>query len=188
MTKRSASSSDLERARALARRLRPEGLLPSQHAEVAPPEAPGYVRFVSAASPEPAAFHDRLTRCLETTRAQAIAVFGLDGRALGVAGQWTATPSARLESVGARLAVALGQAERIEGRWDGPRSVALAIGAAWVAGLRLTTPAGRLTVGLLSDRPLEHQALAQVLQELQPPGTGPWQEPGPGARGDGSSV
>ena len=170
MTSRdNASSSDLERARALARRLRPEGLLPSARQEPVAPPPPAYVRFEMGTSrPEPPPFHDRLTRCLEETKARSILVLGVDGRSIGVAGEWTSWPPARLEAVGARLSVALDQAERLEGTWNGPRSVALAVGPHWVAGLRLTTAAGRLTVGLLVDRPLGHEALTAVRRELQP--------------------
>jgi hypothetical protein len=164
-----AISSDLERARTLARRLRPEGLLPSARPPLHTLPSADYLRFEAAPpAPEPAPFHDRLADCLAEAGARAILVLGVDGRVIDVAGTWTSWPSGRLEAVGARLTVALGQAERLEGQWDGPRSIGIAVGADWIAGLRLTTPVGRLTVGLLVDRPLGQEALSAIVRILQP--------------------
>lgn len=168
-TRDNASFSDLERARALGRRLRPEGLLPSVRPTPEVPPPPAYVRFeLAPPPPEPPPFHDRLAHCLEATGARSIVVLGIDGRPIGVAGEWTSWPPARLEAAGARLAVALDQAERLEGTWSGARSVSFAVGPHSVAGLRVSTAAGRLTVGLLVDRPLGHEAIAAVTRAVQP--------------------
>lgn len=168
-TRHDASFSDLDRARALARRLRPEGLLTSVRPAPEAPSASDYVRFsMPQPPPEAPTLQERLTRCLEVTAARAILVLGADGRPVGLAGEWTSWPRIRLDAASARLVVALDQAERIEGRWDGPRSIGIAVGADWIAGLRLGSAAGRLTVGLLVDRPLGHEAVAELRRELDP--------------------
>lgn len=164
-----ASSSDLERARALAHRLRPDALRSAtapRGAAARGPAAPVAAPVAAPAAPPVAApvggsaWQARLEACRAAVSALGLLLMDASGLAVGAAGEWTAWPPAELEGLGARVMVALEQAERLEGPWERSRSVAFLIGGRALAGLRLGSGDDRLTLALYSEKPLSAEALS----------------------------
>ncbi len=181
----SAPSSDLERARAISRRLRG----PRRERPVAPTASPARPR--PAAEPptrSPAGVHahagalpldvlesgnlgsrfwnDVLSQCLELASEEgASGVFAVDGQGLGIA-QIGDFESGQMEATGSRLVIALEQAARMESFSErGPGSILIEFGSQWLTGLAVQRGDGQVVVGVVAREPLS-QRTRQLLSNL----------------------
>ncbi|MEZ4226220.1 MAG: roadblock/LC7 domain-containing protein [Polyangiaceae bacterium] len=172
MSSPSAPFSDLELAREVSRRLRSPRVGAAPRSEPSPRYVPFDARrFVPAthwvAAPRGHRFgaelwNELLDGCLSAANAEA--AFVMDGQGLVVATRGTMQAD-DAEAIGARLMVALDQAEEIGGA-TGSYSVAIEFGGAWLTGLRLQLKDERsLTVGLVARAPLARES-RDVIENL----------------------
>jgi hypothetical protein len=165
MSRRSATSSDLELARALSLRLsggRAEG-------QPGAPAAQGYVHFAPS-PPAPATMPgqpegltielkrfetwDRLLDwCLSLTRATTAFVMDPEGFAIAHRG---ALSDEEIQGVGSQLMVAMSQADRLEHPGTPALSVCVEFEVFWVTGLRLAAEGrGAFTMGFIASGPVD---------------------------------
>ncbi len=142
----SVSSSDLERARGLARQLA------SLSGTPVPARAPG-ARLdggaeTGVATPAPDPWDAHLAFCRAQATAEGLLVVDRDGLVIARAGDWGRHD---VDSIGARLLGALEQAELMVGlaQGEGQLSVAVAWGAHVLSGWRIDAGAAALVVGSL---------------------------------------
>lgn len=152
-----ANSSDLERARLIAR-----GLLAAPPPPGSPEEG-GRFRFALGAAesaaldlalPAGAPWSQIVDQCLAQIGAMGMVIVDESGFVIASAGQWRDWSELHLEAVAARLLAVLDQLERLEGPWGRCNSVVLSLGADFLTGLRVATDAGVLTLALLASKPL----------------------------------
>ncbi len=165
MSKRSATSSDLDLARALSQRLAGGRV---QQPSAAPAPAP-YVRFGSAADSLPAAsarvegltieltrfetWEELLDWCLSLTRASTAFVMDPEGFAIANHG---ALSIEQAQGVGSHLMVAMSQADRLEHPGTRAQSVCVEFETSWVTGLRLEAEGrGSFTLGFIAAAPVD---------------------------------
>lgn len=177
---RAASSSDLERARALSHRLAAVGA--ESPAPRAPLEESKYVRFRPAAvtdlptpvravpaAPDPAAFGgvEGWDSLLDWVRSAcgAHAAFLIDGQGLLVA-KAGELDRERAEGMGARMVFAMEHADRMaEG--ESSRSLVVDFGEHVATSLRTQTPDGRqFVLGVVASAPLSPDARREVERAL----------------------
>jgi hypothetical protein len=172
-----SSSDDLARAKAASQRLRGEtttrsaepGYVAFPHARPAPPARPATHPLVTRREPlkgptagfGSAAWNKLLDACLQTAAAEA--AFLMDPHGLIIASRG-ARPGEELEAIGARLMVALEQADRIAGEPALSMSVELPKGT--LHGLRLVQPDGVLMLGLSIPGGLTADRLSRLMSLL----------------------
>ena len=185
-----ANSSDLAAARAAAARLggaRPTPALPAADshgfarfsARAAAGEPPAAAPGATApAAPAPTLNPDALpgtprrrwatvlAHLRDSLRARAIVVMDETGLVVASAGEASGWDLGLLDSVTGRLAVALDQAERIEGRDEGPCTLALPLAGDWLSALLVDCDGARLTALVLSSVPLDALAREAVAGDL----------------------
>lgn len=159
---RSASSSDLDLARAITRRLAPAAASPAP----TPGTTGNYVRFRAGGSPPVAAAPPVLApppeaiagsggwpRLLDwaCAAAGAEAAFLTDTRGLVIACRGEVTDD-DAQSIGARIVIAFAHADQMDGH--GSRSIAIELERRWLTGLRVPFGDEPLIVGLLASGPI----------------------------------
>jgi len=166
-TSLSVNSSDLERARGLARRL--AGVAPTP----ARARARSYVRFVEAAVEDARegarTLDQQLAWCLQVAGVDGILVVDRDGLVVARAGDW---PEQGVESVAARLVVALEQAELVAGaladaHGEEAPSVCIESGGTLLTGLRVSSSDASYAVGLLGRERVAATAQRLVRERIR---------------------
>ncbi|MDJ0867657.1 MAG: hypothetical protein QNK03_16255 [Myxococcota bacterium] len=176
-----APSSDLERARAITKRLRRPG---ARRGREATPRVGRPIAGAAGAAVESAAvcedatglgiraadnlgsrfWNDLLSQCLELVlREGGTAAFAVDERGLGIA-QVGDLDSAEVEGTGSRLVIALEQASRMEsfaGRRPG--SILIEFGRQWLTGFAIEAANGtRVVLGIVASEPLAERSRERV--------------------------
>ena len=168
MSSRSVTSSDLELARTLSRRL--SGAQTSGQPPA--PTGPGYVRFAPrpiAAVPvaaQPAGVTVELVRfdtwdklldsCLSLTRATTAFVMDPEGFAIAHRG---ALSMEEIQGLGSQLMVAMSEADRLEHPGTPALSVCVEFETIWVTGIRVVGEGrGAFTMGFIAAAPVDRDA------------------------------
>ncbi|MCE9572456.1 MAG: hypothetical protein K8W52_04805 [Deltaproteobacteria bacterium] len=126
---------------------------------VAAPAAPALVIAADAS------WDEVLDECVR--QLGAIAAFIIDDRGLLVAGSG-AMPLGTLEGTGARLVIAIHQADHMESAVGGARGITLEFDGQWLTGIRVPTESTPLTVGLFTEAPLDLEARRAVAEAFAP--------------------
>ncbi|MCE9572450.1 MAG: hypothetical protein K8W52_04775 [Deltaproteobacteria bacterium] len=147
----------------------PRGTAPPPLAPLPPPLPTIVAPVVLAIAPD-ASWDEVLDQCVR--QLGAIAAFIIDDRGLLVAGSG-AMPLGMLEGTGARLVIAIHQADHMESAAGSARGITVEFDGQWLTGIRLPTETTYLTVGLFTDRPLDASTRAAVAQAFATLRTGP---------------
>lgn len=172
------NSSDLERARAIARGLEGPSGSPRELAEdplrfslsralARQPDGPHTDAPVfDLALPPGAPWTQVVDYCLAQTGAMGIVIVDESGFVIASAGHWREWSELHLEAVSARLMAALDQVQRLEGPWGRCDAIVLSLGADFLTGLRVDADTGCLTVALLASLPLPNQVRRGLHDQL----------------------
>jgi hypothetical protein len=164
-------SSDLDRARAIARSLEagapaaPESAFPFALLSVVPKEqSRPALHGLDIPLPKDAPWTRVVDHCLAQTGAMGLVIVDDNGFIVASSGHWHDWSEGHLDAISARLMAALDQVERLEGPWGHCDRLSLALGEDHLTGVRVDTATGRLTLALLACQPLP-DALCRALQK-----------------------
>jgi len=174
---RAVSSSDVERARALSKRLG----LGVREVSAAPSAGPEYIRFAApsfaaASAPldspapliappnGPVAWAQLTGWVRELVGARLVVLSDASGLLVALSGDAT---HERAEAMGARLVLSFEQADRLEANERASRFMSLDFGAVVVSGLRVDLPGGgRLVLGIAAEAALPAQLRTDIERAL----------------------